>query len=218
MNFKVIGKTTDKSETSIDIDLFGGQKLSKRIKKEVNAAVGEYLVEQTLISIEQERSPVSGQGSFAPLSPEYKKLKKREVGNTRPNLEAEGNMKDAIDFEASSVLTLGVFGERAGAADGHNDLSGKSRLTKRQFLPNIGEKYKTQVMNEIERIKADVIAENTSFKRSQFRNVSTRTDLYLTLKNILGLDSRAEINLAVIRNPDLSNFLEDEGLYDLLKF
>lgn len=216
---KVVGKTTDKSETSVDIDLFEGQRLPKRVKKLVNEAVGEYLIEQTLISVEQERSPVSGQGSFAPLSGTYKKLKKREVGNTRPNLEANGDMKDQLDYQATDVLTLGVFGDRAGAADGHNHLSNKTpRIPKRQFLPDEGQKYKAGIAAEINRIKADIIAEETNFKPSQFKNVYTPTDLYATLRGILGLNTRAEINLAVLRNPDLENFLNDQGLFDLLKF
>ena len=216
---KVFSKTTDKSETSVDLDLFDGQKLPKRVKKLVNEAVGEYLVEQTLISIEQERSPVAGQGSFAPLSGTYKKLKKREIGNSRPNLEANGDMKDQLDFQATDVLTIGVFGDRAGAADGHNHLSNKTpRIPKRQFLPDEGQLYKNGIMTEVKRIKADIIAEETNFKPAQFKNVYTPTDLYATLRNILGLQTRAEINLAVIRNPDLENFLTEQGLYDLLKF
>ena len=216
---KVFSKTTDKSETSVDIDLFEGQKLPKRVKKLVNEAVGEYLVEQTLIAIEQERSPVAGQGSFAPLSGSYKKLKKREVGNSRPNLEANGDMKDQLDYQASDVLTVGVFGDRAGAADGHNHLSNKTpRIPKRQFLPDAGEAYKSGIMAEVKRIKADIIAEETAFKPSQFKNVYTPTDLYATLRGILGLQTRAEINLAVLRNPDLESFLTEQGLFDLLKF
>lgn len=216
---KVFSKTTDKSETSVDIDLFDGQKLPKRVKKLVNEAVGEYLVEQTLISIEQERSPVAGKGSFTPLSAGYKKLKKREVGNSRPNLEANGDMKDQLDYQASDVLTVGVFGDRAGAADGHNHLSNKTpRIPRRQFLPDEGENYKSGIMAEIKRIKADIIAEEVDFKPSQFKNVYTPTDLYAALRNILGLQTRAEINLAVIRNEYLAQFLDEQGLYDLLKF
>ncbi len=215
---KIVGKTTNKTETSVDIDLFEGQKLPKRIKKLVNEAVGEYLVEQTLISVEQEKSPVAGQGSFAPLSKTYQIIKKREVGSTRPNLEAEGVMKDELDFEVSDVLTLGVFGERAGAADGHNNLSGKSKMTKRQFIPDEGQTYKRGILTEIERIKADIIAENSTFKASQFRGVRTSSDLYATLKILLQLDMRAEVNLAVIRNQELEDLLKEEGLFDLLKF
>lgn len=215
---KVIGKNINDGETSVDIDLFEGQKLPKRVKKLVNEAVGEYLVEQTLISIEKQQSPVAGQGSFKPLSKEYAKIKQREVGNRRPNLEAEGTMKDELDFVASDTLNIGVYGERAGAADGHNNLSGRSKLTKRQFLPDEGETYKRSVLTEIARIKADIIAEEMTFKPSQFNDISSTSELYAKLRDVLGLNTRSEINLAVIRNQELTQFLSEQGLYDLLKF
>lgn len=218
MALKVIGKTVSDFDTSVDIDLFQGQKLPKRIKVAVNEAVGNYIVEQTLISMEQLKSPVQGGGSFAKLSPDYAKLKKKEVGDTRPNLEAKGDMKDQIDLHATDILTIGVFGDRAGAADGHNNLSGKSKLPTRQFLPHEGETYKRQMLTEIERIKADIIAEESTFKSSQFKNVQTSKALYDKLSSILYLTTRAEINLAVLRNAELEAFLNDEGLFDLLKF
>ena len=216
---KVTGKTTDASETSVDIDLFEGKKLPPRVRARISDEVGNFLVEQTLIAIEQEKSPVSGEGKFKALSKDYAKLKKREVGNSRPNLEVDGNMKDEIDFKPTKTgVTLGVFGDRAPAADGHNNLSGKSSLPTRRFLPDQGQNYKKDIKLEVERIKADIIAEETTFKKSVFNNVDTRSALYDKLGSLLGLTSRTEINLAVIRTQELEDILKEAGVYDLLKF
>lgn len=216
---KVTGKTTDASETSVDIDLFEGQKLPARVRARISDEVGNFLVEQTLIAIEQEKSPISGEGKFKALSKDYAKLKKREVGNSRPNLEVDGNMKDEINFKPTKTgVTLGVFGDRAPAADGHNNLSGKSSLPTRRFLPDQGQNYKKDIKLEVERIKADIIAEETNFKKSAFNNVDSRSSLYDRLGSLLGLTSRTEINLAVIRTQELEDILKEAGVYDLLKF
>lgn len=216
---KVTGTTVDNTETSVDIDLYGGRKLPARVRERVAEEVGNFLVEQTLIAIEQEKSPVSGEGTFKALSPEYAKLKKREGGTPKPNLELSGDLKDQIDFKPTkNGVIVGVFGDRAPAADGHNNLSGKSKLPKRRFLPNEGQNYKKEIQVEVNRIIADVIAEETTFKARDFEGVRTSTGLYETLGDLLGLTSRKEINLAVIRTKDLEDLLTELGLYDLLKF
>lgn len=216
---KVTGTTVDNTETSVEIDLYDGRKLPARVRERVADEVGNFLVEQTLIALEQEKSPVAGEGAFKALSPEYAKLKKREGGTPKPNLELSGDLKDQIDFKPTkSGVIVGVFGDRAPAADGHNNLSGKSKLPKRRFLPDAGQNYKKDIQTEVNRIIADVIAEETTFKAKDFAGVRTSTDLYEVLGEILGLSSRKEINLAVIRTQDLEDVLKEQGLYDLLKF
>lgn len=216
---KITGKTVDNTETSVEIDLYGGRKLPARVRERIADEVGNFLVEQTLIAIEQEKSPVQGEGTFKALSPEYAALKKREGGTPKPNLEFNGDLKDQLDFkETKSGVIVGVFGDRAPAADGHNNLSGKSSLPKRRFLPDEGQNYKKEIRIEVDRIIADVIAEETTFKPSQFRGVRTSSDLYATLGDLLRLNSRKEINLAVIRTEGLDEVLKELGLYDLLKF
>jgi hypothetical protein len=216
---KVTNKTTDENETSVELDLYGGQKLPKRVRDRIADEVGNYLVETTLISIEQGKSPVSGEGSFKALSPDYKALKKREGGTPKPNLEFNGDLKDQLNFEQTkNGVKVGVFGDRAGAADGHNNLSGKSKLPKRRFLPDEGQNYKSDTRKEVDRIIADIIAEESTYKAKDFKNINTATALYEKLGELLRLNTRREINLAVIRNDDLQDVLKESGAYDLLRF
>jgi hypothetical protein len=215
---KITNKTTDAKETSVDVDL-GLSKLPKRVRERVADEVGNFLVETTLISIDQGKSPVSGGEFKRTLSPEYKELKKREGGTPVANLELNGDMKDQLDFEVTKDgVRIGVFGDRAPAADGHNNLSGKSKLPRRQFLPDEGQNYKGETKREVARIIADIIAEESTFKPKDFKDIRTAGALYEKLGSMLGLSTRREINLAVIRNEDLQDVLKESGAYDLLRF
>lgn len=214
---KVIGKTLSDTETSIDIDLFENKELPTRAKKRIQDEVGNFLIEQTLISMNQKQSPVKGEGSFKALSPDYKKFKLKEVGSKEANLEFDGEMKDSLDYEPTPFgISLGVYGDRAGAADGHNNLSGKSSLPTRKFLPDEGQSYKSPIQKEVERIVADIVAEETKFKKSMFRDVSTKAELYEVLTTIFGKGSRAELKLSVFRNEELTDMLDDLNLLGLL--
>lgn len=212
---KVIKTTVDDAETSVEIDLFEGRKLPLAVRQRVSDEVGNFLVEQTLISMDQKKSPVQGEGSFKPLSPLYKKKKQNDVGSTEANLEFDGLMKDQLDFKPTkSGVRIGVYGERAPAADGHNNLSGDSSLPTRRFLPKEGQQYKENIQREVERIIADAIADETTFKKSEFRNIETKKELYEKLAQTFG-GTRAEIALAVFRNADLVDLLTE---LDLIRF
>lgn len=214
---KVISKTVNKNETSIELDIFEGRALKPALKKRIADEVGQFLVEQTLVSMNEQRSPVKGEGSFKALSPEYKKRKKLEVGNTTPNLEFDGILKDELDYEVTkSGVAIGVFGERAGAADGHNNLSGRSRLPTRRFLPDEGQTYKANIEKEVQRIVADAIAEDTNFSKADFEGIETKAALYAKLRSIFGDLSKGELQLAVYRNEDLTVIFKKLNLMDLL--
>lgn len=215
---KVIKTTVNEVETSVTIDLFEGRSLPKKVKAEIQDQVGNYLVEQTLVSMGEKKSPVAGEGSFKALSPLYKKKKIEVVGSGNADLEFDGIMKDELTFIPNDKgIDIGVFGERAGAADGHNNLSGNSQLPKRRFLPDKGQEYKKETMREVDRIIADVIAENSTFKKSDFKNIETKKELYDKLKTIFGSDmSRSELNIAVFRNEELTNIFKELDLIGLL--
>jgi hypothetical protein len=215
---KIVSKTINDSETSVEIDLFEGLgALKKRTKARIQNEVGEFLVEQTLVHMNEKKSPVQGGGTFAPLSKQYKKRKLEEVGSSEANLEFDGQMKDETDFETTDDgIAIGVFGERAGAADGHNNLSGKSQLPLRQFLPDVGEKYKRPIEQEVKRIIADIVAEETKFKRSDFKSITTKKGLYDKLAEIFGTMTRSELSTAVYRNEELTDLLNDLDLLELL--
>lgn len=214
---KVISKTVSDNETSVELDLFEGRALPAKVKKRVQEEVGNFLVEQTLTSMNEKKSPVQGEGTFQPLSKLYKKKKLDEVGSGEANLEFDGVMKDELQFyPTKNGIEIGVYGERAGAADGHNNLSGKSHLPTRRFLPDEGQSYKKPIAAEVERIIADAIADEVSFKKSDFKGIETRTALYEKLGQIFGPMSRSELNLAVFRNEELTDLLADLGLLGLL--
>ena len=214
---KVISKTISKNETSVELDIFEGRELKPALKKKIADEVGQYLVEQTLVSMNEQKSPVRGEGSFKPLSPEYKKRKKLEVGSTSPNLEFDGILKDELNYEVTrNGVAIGVFGERAPAADGHNNLSGKSALPTRRFLPDEGQVYKGTIEKEVKRIVADMIAEELSFSKKDFEGIETKAALYNKLKSIFGDLPRGELQLAVYRNEDLTVIFKKLNLMDLL--
>ena len=214
---RITDKTLDQAETSVDIDLFEGRSLKKAVKMRIQEEVGSYLVEQTLASMGEKKSPIQGAPNFKPLSKAYKKRKLSEVGSGDANLEFDGLMKDEIDFKPNDKgLSIGVFGERAGAADGHNNLSGKSDLPLRQFIPDVGQQYKKSIKLEVDRIIADIIGEEASFKKSDFEGITTKRELYEKLAEIFGDMPRAELQLSVFRNEELTDLLKRLNLLGLL--
>lgn len=214
---KVISKKISDSETSVELDLFEGRTLPAKVKKRVQEDVGNFLVEQTLVSMNEKKSPIQGGGGFQPLSKLYKKKKLEEVGSGDANLEFDGVMKDELQFyPTKNGIEIGVYGERAGAADGHNNLSGKSHLPTRRFLPDEGQSYKKPIAAEVERIIADAIADEIGFKKSDFKGIETKSALYEKLGQIFGPMSRSELSLSVFRNEDLTDLLSDLDLLRLL--
>jgi len=214
---KVKGKTISGSETSVELDLFEGRNLNRTTKKRIQEEVGSFLVEQTLASMGEKKSPVAGSPNFPPLSKNYKKRKLEEVGSSEANLEFDGVLKDELDFTPTKDgIEIGVYGERAGAADGHNNLSGKSRIPLRQFLPDEGQKYKAPIQREVERIIADIVAEEKGFDREDFEGITTKKELYAKLRELFGDLSKSELQLSVFRNEELTSLLSELDLIPLL--
>lgn len=214
---KTVSKTVNDFELSVEIDLFEGRSLNKRTKARIQNEVGQYLVEQTIASAVEKKSPVQGAPNFKALSKDYKKFKLQEVGSGEANLEFSGEMHDETDFVATdNGIAIGVFGERAGAADGHNNFSGKSQLPLRQSFPDVGQKYKAPIEREVERIITDIIAEEKTFRARDFRDVANKKQLYEKLAEIFGPLSRSELQLAVYRNEELTDLLKELDLLGYL--
>jgi hypothetical protein len=214
---KIKETTTTNSETSATIDLFEGLEVSPKLKKRISEEVGTFLIEQTLINVASSKSPISSQSSFPALSKTYKKKKLEEVGHSRPDLQFSGDTLDDLTFEETPEgIKIGVFGDRAPIADGHNNLSGKSKLPTRKFIPSKGENYKADITREVKRIVADNLASETKVSKETFANVTTKKDMLVVLKSIFGDLSKSELALAVFRNPDVLSALYDLDLVDLL--
>lgn len=132
-------------------------------------------------------------------------------------MEFEGDMLDSLTYKTTQDgLELGWFGEQAGKADGHNNLSGKSSLPQRRLIPDVGQEFVGEIQSEIEKIVADGVADEMSFEPSDFEGVSTRSELYATLDDYFPDFSRAEIRSVIARSPDLARLLDEMGLLELL--
>jgi hypothetical protein len=224
--------TTTENETSVEIDLFSSvKKLTPDQKRTIQSEVADFLVEQTLVSVADEKSPVSGGSWKKSLSKEYAKKKEAEIGNKKADIQFSGRTLDQLKaVPTDSGIKIGVFGERAPVADGHNNLSGKSDLPTRQFLPKEGENYKRAIQTEVDRIVADVLAESTEQPdrsqqkdnvrekkaSSRFNDVESQADLYQSLREIFGNLSRIELRLAVFRNKAVLDDIVNSGLLDYL--
>lgn len=132
-----------------------------------------------------------------------------------PNLELSGEMLDQLDYRVTDDgIEIGVYGDAAPRADGHNNLSGDSKIPTRRFIPAEGESFRDGIAREVDRILADAASEEVT--EEQFvdlvEGVSSSSELYDRLGVIFNLSSRAEIRAAVLRSPLIFNLL---GLYDL---
>lgn len=207
-----------KSELSSSIDL--SNELSGLNRADKAAAlneIGEYLVEQTLLNAAESSSPVKGELIPALTSKQYKLKKQEEAGNTKANLELSGDMLNAVDYQITSDgLKIGVFGSEALKADGHNNFSGDSKLPKRRIFPGEGQQYRSNIEKEIVRIIADHKTESSLFKVKDLKNISTKAEFYDVIGKRLGITSRSEIRLAILRSDSLLSMIEELDLDEYL--
>lgn len=124
-------------------------------------------------------------------------------------------MLDQLDYRITpDGIEIGVYGDAAPRADGHNNLSGDSLIPTRRFIPAAGESFRDGIAREVDRILAD--AASSEVTEDQFvdavAGVSSSSELYDRLGAIFNLSSRTEIRNAVLRSPLIYNLL---GLYDL---
>lgn len=215
-DIKVVNTIVGDDEISSVIDIVSGIEASESAKERIKAAVGEYLIEQTLLYVGNTKSPISGE-SWPGLSPSYKQ-EKAEAGQTPvANLEATGNMLSAIDFETTDTgIKIGIFGGEALKADGHNNFSGESELPKRRFLPTEDQVYKRDISKGIDEIINDILADDVQLTRDDFEDVETKSQLLSVLETGLGIKGAAKIERAVLGNDKLRDLLIDLGLLDLL--
>lgn len=119
-------------------DLVGIDKsqIPKDVQSEILDAVSNLTLETVLSDVKSTRSPVTGR-TFAGLSPDYAKVKKRKGGQPIPNLRLEGDLLGSLTIKKKrGELTLTVGDDQMGKADGHNNFSGDSKLPERNFIPD----------------------------------------------------------------------------------
>jgi hypothetical protein len=214
---KVVGSIVNDSEISSVIDIVSDIAAPDPVKDKIKEAVGDYLIEQTLLAVGEAKSPISGEGWKKTLSPSYKKEKAEAGGSLIANMELHGDMLSSLDYELTDEgVKIGVFGSEAPKADGHNNFSGESELPNRRFLPDEGQAYKDKIQRGVQEIINDILAEEVSIDRGSLENVESSSQLYDVLGSIFTGASRVQIKRAVLGNPDLFDLLTELDLLDLL--
>lgn len=215
---KTIKTTTTSKTTSSSIDLFSDLdfKVPKKLKEEISSEVGDYLKEQILLSIDRLSSPISGGKFKTKLSKQYANEKEKMGGRPVPNLQMTGEMLDQLDYKTTSNgIEIGVFGDSALKADGHNNLSGESKLPERQFLPDIGDKFKSDINAEIEKIIQDKLVDDVPVSRVDFATIKTKQGLYEKLSSLYPSFDESDFADLVLRNTRLMTLLDE---FNLLRF
>jgi hypothetical protein len=214
---KVVETTVSDNEISstIDLELDGvPDKLKPRVKREV----GEFLVEQTLMSLGDAKSPISRAPYKKTLSKDYKKEKTAAGRSGVADLEFSGDMKDSFKFRSTDEgIKIGHFGKEAGKADGHNNFSGQSDLPERRYLPKEGDKYKAELQAEVDNIIKDAVVDARPISESKLKRVETKSDFWALLTMTYEGLTKREIIGAVSRNESFVNTLTTLGLIKWLK-
>lgn len=216
MTIKAIEATATDSETSSTLEIDAPD--------EVKQEIGEFLVEQILASTAESTSPVAGYGKFPALSKLYKAKKEADGRAGVPNLDYEGDMLNSLDYEITDDgLKIGIFGDQAPKADGHNNFSGESSLPLRRFLPDAGETFKKEISAEIEAILAERAAAeavqelDTSEIEDALDTVETKEDFFNVLTDLTGIEEEYLLKGAVMANPSLLKAVTAMGLRKYLK-
>jgi hypothetical protein len=121
----------------------------------VKREIGDYILEEILNHVASGNSPVKGNGKFKALSSNYKKVKGEISSSLIPNMELNGDMLDSLEYRLfNGGVEIGIWGEEADKADGHNQHSGRSTpLPKRRFIPKPGEDtFKQNILREVDLI------------------------------------------------------------------
>jgi hypothetical protein len=205
--------SSDAITSRIDLEL---DAVPASARGEVKDRVGDLIIDAILSSVSKAQSPVAGE-SFPGLSKEYKAKKVAAGHPGKPNLEFDGDMLAALGFHSTEDgIEVGIFGNQAPKADGHNNFSGESNLPQRRFLPDVGQEFKSSIRSGVDKIVAEAISDNARIPRHELDSISTVSELYDLLSEYFGEASRSQIRAAVLNSPDLVDLLEGEGLLDLL--
>ena len=216
MTIKASESTVTDSEISSTIEIDA--------PTEVKEEIGEYLVEQILASTAESKSPVAGYGKFPALSKDYKAEKEESGRAGVPNLDFEGDMLSALSFEITEEgIKIGIFGDQAPKADGHNNFSGQSQLPLRRFLPDAGEGFRKEIDAEIQSILADKAVEAAAddLDEAEIEEaldvVDTKEDFFSVLKDLTGVEEDYLVKSAVLATPKLLNKIKAMGLVKYLR-
>lgn len=115
---------------------------TKSQKSEIARDVADLILTEVLEHMADGKSPVTGR-KFTKLNKDYATLKSSEGGTVLAgrgsNLELDGGLTSAIRVrkQGDGMLRLTLLSGEQPKADGHNNFSGKSRLPRRPFVPDV---------------------------------------------------------------------------------
>ena len=207
-------QTATKTKTTSEIDLLSNLEVSKATGDRIRRDVGDFLIDSILDRVGSAESPVSGE-SFPKLSEDYKKKKASEGGTPIANLELTGSMLDNLKYRpTASGIEIGIFGDNAPKADGHNNFSGKSRIPTRRFLPGEGQVFKKPIDREIQNIVDEHVARSQRPKKSDLARVETKAQLNDLIRKAFPSMGLAQAKSTILRDELLSDLF---GEFDLLR-
>jgi hypothetical protein len=121
------------------------------VRDTVKKEVGNYIVEAILSDVSKATSPVQGAGWQKTLNKRYAKEKSKYSNKLIANMELHGDMLDALEFkETANGIEVGIWDKsEVPKADGHNNFSGDSKLPERRFIPYKGQKFKSDILQEV---------------------------------------------------------------------
>ena len=146
----------------LDLTEYGFNDVPDERKQDAKEEVAGYLVNETLRFLSKGTSPVKGEGRFRILNAKYAKTQKGGVKTA--NLELEGDLKDSLISKPAdgAFIKFGHKGTQVPKADGHNQLSSKAQtwavasgMPKRRYIPNDGQKFVSEITEEIKAIIND---------------------------------------------------------------
>lgn len=140
-------------------------KVPKEKRTEVKEEIAELLLDYVLEQVSEGKSPVKGEGRFKGLSKDYKKLKKKVSGSSKPNMELFGDMLDDLTAkpdEGSNSVTIGFTKDASETsrlkAENHNkwtSRANKTKVPKRRFIPKGDQEFKKEIMQKVQEIIDD---------------------------------------------------------------
>jgi len=161
-------------------------------KRQVKDEIGEFIIEEILLRVNDGKSPLKGTPRWNSLNSEYAKDEKG--GNKTPNLELDGDLLDALTWKRGKggELEIGIFKKsETGKADGHNNHTGKSKLPLRRFIPDENDHFYKKITDGIK----EIISENKKpLEEVKVKDrESTEEVTSITLDDILSTASLNEI-------------------------
>lgn len=173
------------------------------------------MIEQVLSYCADSKSAVDG-SSFHSLSKDYADKKKAETGSSDPNLDLTGSMLNSLEFKVTgNKIEIGVFGEDAGKADGHNNFSGKSNLPERRFLPGEGQTFDSSINDLITQTIETYKTDNLELDQSKLKDINTKAELDAYLKSEFDGLSLSRIRELILQS-EMAAVLDEYGLLDML--